>query len=61
MQRREVGAPLIGVAQAHLCYTQSQLDAVATVYQSSVPYLLADNIQYEIILFPAYGLDIYSL
>lgn len=37
------------------------VDAVATVYQSSVPYLLADNIPYDIIFFSAYGLDIYSL
>lgn len=37
------------------------VDAVATVYQSSVPYLLADNIPYEIMFFSSYGLDIYSL
>jgi ABC-type nitrate/sulfonate/bicarbonate transport system substrate-binding protein len=37
------------------------VDAVATVYQSSVPYLLADNTPYEILFYSAYGLDIYSL
>ncbi len=37
------------------------VDAVATVYQSSAPYLLADNVPYEIMFFSAYGLDIYSL
>jgi NitT/TauT family transport system substrate-binding protein len=37
------------------------VDAVATVYQSSVPYLLPDNIPYNIIFFSSYGLDIYSL
>jgi NitT/TauT family transport system substrate-binding protein len=37
------------------------VDAVATVYQSSVPYLLADNTPYEIMFFSAHGLDIYSL
>ena len=37
------------------------VDAVATVYQSCVPYLLADNIPYEIMFFSAHGLDIYSL
>ena len=37
------------------------VDAVATVYQSSVPYLLADNVPYDIMFFSAYGLDIYSL
>lgn len=37
------------------------VDAVATVYQSSVPYLLADNTPYDIIFYSAYGLDIYSL
>jgi ABC-type nitrate/sulfonate/bicarbonate transport system substrate-binding protein len=37
------------------------VDAVATVYQSSVPYLLADNIPYQIMFFSAHGLDIYSL
>jgi NitT/TauT family transport system substrate-binding protein len=41
--------------------TNKDVDAVATVYQSSVPYLLADNIPYEIMFFSAYGLDIYSL
>jgi NitT/TauT family transport system substrate-binding protein len=37
------------------------VDAVATVYQSSAPYLLADNVPYDIMFFSAYGLDIYSL
>ena len=37
------------------------VDAVATVYQSSVPYLLADNVPYEIMFFSAHGVDIYSL
>jgi NitT/TauT family transport system substrate-binding protein len=37
------------------------VDAVATVYQSSAPYLLADDVPYEIMFFSAYGLDIYSL
>jgi ABC-type nitrate/sulfonate/bicarbonate transport system substrate-binding protein len=37
------------------------VDAVGTVYQSSVPYLLADNIPYDIIFYSAHGLDIYSL
>jgi NitT/TauT family transport system substrate-binding protein len=37
------------------------VDAVATVYQSSVPYLLPDNVPYDIVFFSAYGLDIYSL
>ncbi|MGA6965493.1 MAG: ABC transporter substrate-binding protein [Xanthobacteraceae bacterium] len=41
--------------------TSKDVDAVATVYQSSVPYLLADNIPYEIMFYSAYGLDIYSL
>lgn len=41
--------------------TNKDVDAVATVYQSSVPYLLADNIPYEIMFYSAYGLDIYSL
>ena len=37
------------------------VDAVGTVYQSSVPYLLADNLPYDIIFYSAHGLDIYSL
>lgn len=37
------------------------VDAVATVYQSSAPYLMADNVPYEIMFFAANGLDIYSL
>src|SRR5262245_43369975 len=37
------------------------VDAVATVYQSSAPYLMADNVPYDIMFFAAYGLDIYSL
>ena len=37
------------------------VEAVATVYQSSVPYLLPDNTPYEIIFYSAYGVDIYSL
>jgi NitT/TauT family transport system substrate-binding protein len=41
--------------------TNKDVDAVATVYQSSAPYLLADNVPYEIMFFSAHGLDIYSL
>ena len=37
------------------------VDAVGTVYQSSVPYLLVDNLPYDIIFYSAHGLDIYSL
>ncbi len=37
------------------------VDAVATVYQSSIPYLAADNIPYQIMFFAAHGVDIYSL
>jgi NitT/TauT family transport system substrate-binding protein len=37
------------------------VDAVATVYQSSAPYLMADNVPYEIMFFASNGLDIYSL
>jgi NitT/TauT family transport system substrate-binding protein len=37
------------------------VEAVATVYQSSVPYLLADNVPYDIMFFSAHGVDIYSL
>jgi NitT/TauT family transport system substrate-binding protein len=37
------------------------VDALATVYQSSATYLMADNIPYEIIFFATYGIDIYSI
>ena len=37
------------------------VDAVATVYQSSVPYLLADDVPYDLMFFSAHRLDIYSL
>ena len=53
-----------GVAAARTEYpgpANKDVDAVATVYQSSVPYLLADNVPYDIMFFSAYGLDIYSL
>jgi len=41
--------------------TSRNVDAVATLYQSSAPYLWADNVPFETIFFAANGLDIYSL
>ncbi|HZT50833.1 MAG TPA: ABC transporter substrate-binding protein [Stellaceae bacterium] len=41
--------------------TNHDVDALATVYQSSVPYLAADGVPYETMFFAAHGLDIYSL
>jgi NitT/TauT family transport system substrate-binding protein len=41
--------------------TSRNIDAAATLYQSSAPYLWADNVQFETIFFAANGLDIYSL
>jgi ABC-type nitrate/sulfonate/bicarbonate transport system substrate-binding protein len=37
------------------------VDAVATLYQSSAPYLWAENVPFETIFFARNGLDIYSL
>jgi NitT/TauT family transport system substrate-binding protein len=41
--------------------TSRNIDAVATLYQSSAPYLWADNVPFETIFFAGNGLDIYSL
>jgi NitT/TauT family transport system substrate-binding protein len=41
--------------------TNKNVDAVATLYQSSAPYLWADNVPFETIFFAANGLDIFSL
>src|SRR5262249_21580276 len=37
------------------------IDAAATLYQSSAPYLWADNVQFNTIFFAKFGMDIYSL
>jgi NitT/TauT family transport system substrate-binding protein len=37
------------------------VDALATVYQSSATYLMADDTPYEIMFFATYGVDIYSI
>jgi NitT/TauT family transport system substrate-binding protein len=39
----------------------NEVDAVATLSQSGVPYLKADNVPFETIFFAKYGMDIYSL
>ena len=41
--------------------TSRNIDAAATLYQSSAPYLWADKIEFETVFFAANGLDIYSL
>ena len=41
--------------------TSRNIDAAATLYQSSAPYLWADKVEFETIFFAANGLDIYSL
>jgi NitT/TauT family transport system substrate-binding protein len=41
--------------------TSRNIDATATLYQSSAPYLWADNVEFETIFFAGNGLDIYSL
>jgi ABC-type nitrate/sulfonate/bicarbonate transport system substrate-binding protein len=41
--------------------TNRDVDAVATVYQSSAPYLMADGVPFETMFFAVNGLDIYSL
>jgi ABC-type nitrate/sulfonate/bicarbonate transport system substrate-binding protein len=37
------------------------VDADATLYQSSAPYLWADNVEFETLFFAAHGMDIFSL
>lgn len=39
----------------------NDVDAVATLYQSSAPYLWADKVPFETIFFAKYGMDIFSL
>jgi NitT/TauT family transport system substrate-binding protein len=41
--------------------TNKDVDAIATVYQSSATYLMVDNVPYDIMFFAAHGLDIYSI
>jgi NitT/TauT family transport system substrate-binding protein len=41
--------------------TNRNVDAVATLFQSSAPYLWADNVPFETIFFAGNGLDIFSL
>jgi NitT/TauT family transport system substrate-binding protein len=37
------------------------IDALGTLYQSSAPYLWADNVPFDTIFFAKYGMDIFSL
>lgn len=42
-------------------FVGGEVDALATLYQSSAPYLWADNVAFDTIFFAEHGLDIYSL